>query len=106
MVSHGGTSPRRMEAKDLLDAIHYVYEVDSLPLDKEVHDARARIRYTLYHELYKRETRVAPPMDTVPSSTPADPTEIKYESKAYVPPTPVQADAPLPFGGVLDAPLG
>jgi hypothetical protein len=93
-----------MEACDLLDTIHHVMEIDSMPLEKEISDARKRIRYVIYHDMYGWKVRGDVP-EGVPRRHPPDPTEVRLESKAYIPPTEV-GEGPLPFGAALDAPLG
>jgi hypothetical protein len=100
----------------MLDILHYLFESDSIG-EKEEQDAKAKMRRTLYGQLYNRPyhwgeetggtefgTQDASGNSTVgsPSGSGGD----QMTHKPYIPPTPVNANAAKPYGTVLDAPLG
>jgi hypothetical protein len=102
----------------MLDIVHYCFESDSLG-EKEEQDAKAKLRGLVYNQLYDRpytwgqdnsggefgtQETASGEYTQVTSGDVGGPTQLQH--KPYVPPTPVNADAPLPFGNVLDAPLG
>jgi len=96
----------------MLDIIHYLFESDSLD-EEETQKAKLRMRRTVYKVLYLRnytwqddedEYREFGTQDV--NSNPMGGRNNELSHKGYVPPTPVNADSPLPFGHVLDAPLG
>lgn len=96
----------------MLDIIHYLFESDSLD-DEETSKAKLKMRRTLYKVLYMRrytwqegegEYRDFGTQEI--SANPSGGRSTELSHKPYVPPTPVHADSPLPYGNVLDAPLG
>lgn len=113
----------RLSMEDMLDVVHYVFETDSIG-EKEELDARRSMRSMLYRELYGRAytwgqtTTTADEWGTNVTtangrayvdkssspSVPAGPPVLEH--KPFIPPTPVNADAPLPFGNALDPPMG
>ena len=101
-----------MPAQDMLDVIHYYFETDSVG-EKEMQDAKLSMRRTLYGQLYDRpytwgnETGGEFGTQQVASGdTYGGGSAPQLTHKPYVPPTPVNAASPKPFGTVLDAPLG
>jgi hypothetical protein len=103
-----------MDAADMLDVIHYIYEEDINYVSQEqaqmVETRRVAIWNTMYNAPYKysvfRKTdEYQYDEDEVQDFTPFDPTQRK-DVKPYFPPTDFSADDSDPFGGVLDSPIG
>jgi hypothetical protein len=118
-----------MEATDMLDVIHYFFEDDLAVASAEQQEARSNTRSSVYRTLYGTTYKYAIkksgseggsytyaadgseiPTDgfygTDEDITPFDPNEnVKKATKPFVPATDMDADSPLPFGRVLDAPL-
>jgi len=105
-----------MEVSDMLDVIHVILEDDlTSNVNAEQVDAKTKVRQVFYREFYDSEYKFASSTRNYNSSsgnandfndwdiTPFDPN--KKPTKPYVPPTDFDADAPLPFGKVLDAPF-
>jgi len=98
-----------MPAQDMLDVIHYYFETDSVG-EKEMQDAKLSMRRTLYGQLYERtytwgnSSSADAEFGTQQVASGSSSSELTH--KPYVPPTPVNAASPKPFGTVLDAPLG
>jgi hypothetical protein len=101
-----------MDAADMLDVIHYIYEEDINYLSQEhaqmVESRRIAIWNTLYSSTY-RYTVFKKGDDYIDGEvadfTPFDPTQRK-NVKPYFPPTDFSGDDNDPFGGVLDSPIG
>ena len=96
----------------MLDIIHYLFESDSID-EKETQKAKLKMRRTIYKVLYMRtytwqdgedEYRDFGTQDVNANPMGGRSTELTH--KGYIPPTPVNADSPMPYGNVLDAPLG
>lgn len=108
----------------MLDVLHYFFEDDLAVSSAEQQDARSNTRSavykTLYGTKYKYEVKksgngssnYAADGSTIPSEgfygetediAPFDP--MNNVTKPYVPATEMDADSPMPFGKVLDAPL-
>jgi len=92
----------------MLDIVHYAFEIDALA-EKEVHEAKTKMRRMLYGQLYGRTYTWG---DATASGSEFGTQEVAsgggstLTHKPYVPPTPVNAASPKPFGNALDAPLG
>ena len=108
----------------MLDVIHYFFEEDLAVASAEQQDARSNTRSAVYKTLYGTKYKYgvnksgngsenyAADGSTIPTEgfygadddiAPFDPTN--NVTKPYVPATDMDADSPLPFGKVLDAPL-
>ncbi len=101
-----------MDAADMLDVIHYIYEEDIDYSSQEhaqmVENRRIAIWNTLYgssykYTVYKKSNEYGD--GEIEDFTPFDPTQ-RNNVKPYFPPTDISADDSDPFGGVLDAPIG
>jgi hypothetical protein len=105
-----------MEFSDMLDVVQYFMEEEMIRQSSGQVDVPGAVRNYLYKELYGESYAYYTPVggrtyeglddldDPLDGVTPFDP---KSEgTKAYVPPTKVDADAASPFGSILDAPLG
>jgi hypothetical protein len=106
-----------MEASDMLDVIHFILEDDlTSNVNAEQVDAKTKVRQVFYREFYGSSYKFASSNRNYNSSNgnasdfddwdidPFDPNSKPV--KPYVPPTDFDAAAPMPFGKVLDAPLG
>ena len=98
-----------MPAQDMLDVVHYYFETDTLT-DKEMSDAKVKMRQTIYSQLYERpytwgNVGVGADREFGTQEVSSSGGE-RLTHKPYVPPTPVNANSARPYGGVLDAPLG
>ena len=99
----------------MLDVLHYLFESDAIGQEEE-QDAKHRLRSILYTELYERtytwqggsrgsgQTASGQEFGTQEVGGGVGSRQLTH--KPYVPPTPVNAASPLPYGNVLDAPLG
>lgn len=103
-----------MPAQDMCDVVHYYFENDNLA-EKEMQDAKIKMRRVLYGQLYKRSyswgsddmgDREFGSQEVASGDVYAGGGEPRMTHKPYIPPTPVNADSAKPYGGVLDAPLG
>ena len=114
-----------MEASDMLDVIHCLFEEDTLFVSSEQVAYKDSFRQNLYKDLYKSTYKYVTPsnsnvdygLDTLEgpldvSDNPVEQETIRVFSprektaKPYTPPTQVKADDIKPFGSVLDAPIG
>jgi hypothetical protein len=114
-----------MEASDMVDVIHYLFEEDTVFFSTEQAAYKDSLRGNLYRDMYEREYKYVNKsssdgsygMDTL--DAPLNATEEPVEqdkirvfsprektAKPYSPPTQVKADDIKPFGSVLDAPIG
>ena len=104
---------------DLLDALHYMFEEDMVPVSGEQQEARENMRKNLYMQIYGSSAytwiagqggaraggnRVSDFTPTTADSSDETSTELTH--KPYEPPTPFDPDAAKPFGELLDEPLG
>ena len=112
-----------LEARDMLDVLHYFFEEDMFYSSAEQAEGRDRAREQIYRQFYGTEYAysVSKPSSTYQVNTknfddviteeeeeklkPFDPLQKKQPTKPYVPPTRVNANSPLPFGDVLDGPM-
>jgi hypothetical protein len=98
----------------MLDVLHYYFENDSLG-EKEEQEAKTKMRRSIYTQLYQRPytwgdetggrefgTQTVASGDIYQGGGSTS----QLEHKPYIPPTPVNAASPKPYGNVLDAPLG
>jgi hypothetical protein len=103
----------------MLDVIHYYFDDDLSSVYTAEHaEAKDESRTMLYRIVYGREYLFAArgkrrsaadfdfddPLDDVPLDF--DPLAPDRSTKAFTPPTPFNPDSRLPFGSVIDAPLG
>lgn len=102
----------------MLDVIHFYFEDDSRYRSQEEVQSVSHMRTSLYESMYKRNY----PYKVSTSGSAAGSTGRKYisdsdddlkpfdplfaETKPFVPPTDFNPDSAMPFGSVLDAPLG
>jgi len=97
----------------MLDIVHYYFENDCVG-EKEAQDAKIKMRRVLYTQLYERPytwgeedgSHEFGTQEVASGDSYAAGGGPKLTHKPYVPPTPVNAASPKPFGNVLDAPLG
>lgn len=112
----------------MVDVLHYYFEEDlnfaSVEQMESKSNTRSSVYRTLYGTTYKYEMKskqgsatsgsYAADGTVIPTDgfygdddiTPFDPTNnVVKETKPFVPATEMDADSPLPFGKVLDAPL-
>ena len=111
---NGGLRLEEQPIDDMLDMLHYLFESDSLT-DEDVDKAKRRMRQQIYKLLYLRDytwqdgaddTRYREFGTQDAGVDPTGGTAPKFEHKPYIPPTPMSDNPALPFGNVLDAPLG
>jgi hypothetical protein len=115
-----GVKLKELEMADMLDVVHFLFEEDLNFSSEEEAQAKSQIRSVLYRDLYKQTYKYGVKSksqsynysnDTYPSDgflgkdeTVPDP--IKPPTKPFVPTTDFNADSPLPFGQIVDPPLG
>jgi hypothetical protein len=117
-----GLNLAEMDASDMLDVLHYMFETDYTPPSEESARSKSAIRESIYPALYNTPYRYALPKDKTPKDgrfgVPDDidldvedeplPDPFSPKPKTVKPFTPASTfdpDAKLPFGGALDAPL-
>lgn len=100
----------------MLDVLHWMFEDDVTVVTSEMYEARSSVRVTLYNTLYKTPYKYASknsgqntahgvePLDFDDMPVPVDPS--KMPVKPYIPPTEMTDDERLPFGTLLDSPMG
>ena len=92
-----------MEASNMLDVVHFFFEEDyrysTMEQAKAVEGLRASLYETMYHTKYKYSSgnRTNGNNDFNLNSG---------ETKPYIPPTDFDPTSGLPFGQILEAPLG
>jgi len=109
-----------MEASDMVDVIHYMFESDFSNISSsEQMDAQSKMRSVLYKNLYGKDYKYGSPSsansyDLYPEDAPegdfddiepVDPMKMSQAVKPYVPPTDFNENLANPFGTILDAPL-
>ena len=112
-----------MDARDMLDVIHYFFEEDMFYSSAEQAEGRDRSRQQIYSQFYESEYPyvVAGPSNASGVNTrnfdakeevvedenvvPFDPLQKNKPTKPFMPATPVNAKSSQPFGSVLDGPL-
>jgi hypothetical protein len=102
-----------MPAQDMLDVLHYLFESDAIGTEEE-QDAKSKLRGILYTQLYERaytwstgsKNRDADGREFGTQEVHSSPVRPQLTHKPYIPPTPVDASSSMPYGNVLDAPLG
>ena len=103
----------------MLDVLHYFFEEDLYYSTAEQAEGRDRARERIYQDFYNKRYAYASSsgqgvsrnfdVDIAPEDEeiiPFDPMQKMQPTKPYVEPTPVNASSRLPFGNVLDAPMG
>jgi hypothetical protein len=115
---------------DLLDVLHTMFEDDQVVSTQEALEVKENVRTRLYTELYGRKAYTwvtaktdshsqmqtasgdsaytAGFMDERPQdmTDPSSPSPMKPVHYKYIPPTPMEATAPIPVKGLREAPLG
>jgi len=100
---------KRMEASDMIDVFHVLFEEDSIPRYEEHQQVKSRVRETLYSDLYGRPYKFAYKQASTeqealgfdPSMELPQNSEKPREIKPYIPPT-----NPEDLPAILDRPLG
>ena len=114
-----GVNLKEMEAIDMLDVLHYLFESDSVFQSQEEFDSKQKVREVLYplvyNEKYVYANQNSTPnydFDNVDFSE-EEQANINFSptksntTKPYMPPTDFNPDAPNPFGSALrETPLG
>lgn len=103
----------------MLDVLHYFFEEDLYYSSAEQAEGRDRARSHIYQDFYNKAYPYASSGGQGVSRSsnvemiaedeeivPFDPMQNTKPLKPYVPPTPVNASSPLPFGKALEGPLG
>jgi hypothetical protein len=110
-----GIKLEELEASDMLDVLHYLFEYDLSVASGEELDAKNKMRKTIYRELYNKDYSFGSSnsssdnnydygLDDLDGPVNAPATN---KTKPYFPPTPFNPDAADPFGGALrEKPLG
>jgi hypothetical protein len=107
-----------MEISNMLDVIHFYFEEDSRYRSAEEVQSVSAVRTSLYEGMYKRpypykvnsnssstgSTGRRYVSDSNDDLEPFDP--LFAETKPFVPATDFNPDSAMPFGSVLDAPIG
>jgi hypothetical protein len=115
-----GVRLKEMEASEMVDVVHFLFEDDLNVSSSELMEARSSVRTTIYESLYgeKYKYEYKPPKkenqangdpfgsDSFNDLAPFDPSEPPKPTKPYTPPTDFNEESSLPFGETLDAPMG
>jgi hypothetical protein len=113
-----GIDLKELDASDMIDIIHYLFEEDMKVASKEEMDAISEVRKVVYEEFYstsyflaKTSSKYSTPNasgnfseESFETITPFDP-NIKNASKKYIPPTQFDPESVKPFGDILDGPI-
>jgi hypothetical protein len=111
---YNGLKLQEMEASDMLDVVHFLFEDDMRFTTAEEVKAQSKFRtdfYALYGKTYNYAadnnsgTTYGGRAYVSDSDDEFAPTPVDVR-KPYVPPTKFNPEAAAPFGSVLDAPLG
>jgi hypothetical protein len=125
----GNVKLKKMEASDMMDVIHFIFEEDSHYTSEESAKSRSNVRVVLYRDMYltkykyeykdpsKKKSNSDYSYDFEPdpnlgmlsdeeSAKPFNPKEMQPEVIPYTPVTSFDPTADNPFGGVLDGPMG
>lgn len=107
-----------MDAPDMMDVLHYMFEDDIVITSKEEAESKDRVRSSIYDSFYLRRYKYASSgstsnsfdFDTDPGLMNQEEPELapfnpQVRSKGYVPPTSFDEDSAMPFGEILDAPM-
>lgn len=111
-----------MEASEMLDVIHFLFEEDTTFISGEQVAYRDAFRKNIYKQFYNSDYKYSVSSDSSTGldsldgpleleDTPIQEEKIKVFSprektaKPYIPPTQVSTDDIKPFGSVLDAPI-
>ncbi len=94
-----------MEASDMLDVLHYYFEEDTTYITQEHALYTDSRRKHLYRLFYDTEYKYGSASESSTKSYMSDSGE-EFTSKSYVPPTEFNPESGMPFGEILDAPLG
>jgi hypothetical protein len=105
-----------MESSEMLDVIHYLFEEDVRYASAEQAEAVSNLRtqlYLTYGKTYKYgQSSKSSNRNYIPQGAGED---FGFEDpmmsdtgqvKGYIPPTEFNPDSAMPFGSVLDSPLG
>lgn len=105
-----------MEASEMLDVIHVLFEEDyTTVVNAEQVEVKNRLRKVIYKEFYdksynytaKNEYELDGSIDSPVDYSDVKPFDPKAATrKPYIPPTQFNPEAPQPFGKNIDAPLG
>jgi hypothetical protein len=106
-----------MPAKDMLDVLHYFFEDDLNYSTAEQAEARDKTREAIYDELYSSSYKYSrnkssgtyepvaeDDADALEEKMP-EPFNPAVKPKGFIAATKFDAEAPMPFGNLLDAPL-
>jgi hypothetical protein len=112
---------KEMEASEMLDVVHFLFEEDNKYVSREEVLSLSAVRKNIYKDLYKTDYKyyIDPAdfdgkktsngrnyvADSDFVETPFDPMA-PAERKGFTPATELKEDEYLPFGPVLDAPIG
>lgn len=96
-----GLTLGEMEMSQMLDVIHFLFEEDARYSTAEEAQAVSEFRSTIYGVLYGTTYKYK-----VSSSSGGGAGRSGGGVKPYIPPTEFDPDTGMPFGDVLDAPLG
>ena len=114
----------KLDAVQLLDVVHYFFELDNQMSTAEEAEAKSSVRTAIYTNFYNQtykyqykssdrgynySTTTAggePVADGYVGTDTEDPLQDKGPTKPFVPSTEFDPDSPMPFGNTLDGPAG
>jgi hypothetical protein len=103
---------------DMIDVLHYFFEDDLYHSTHEQGEAREKVRFSMYRELYDTEYKYAifqdkgiktykdfDDLEVDETTRAADVSPFDAPIKPFVPPTRLDEGSEAPFGSIIDAPL-
>jgi len=98
-----------MEASNMLDVVHFFFEEDYRYSTAEQAKAVEGLRSSLYETMYRTKYKYSTNNSGNSSRSFNGSGDFNFDSsetKPYIPPTDFNPDSGLPFGEVLEAPIG
>jgi hypothetical protein len=108
-------------AEDLVDVIHYFFEIDNFYASSEEAESRGKVRSSIYRNFYNRSykygytssdnrynysTASGASNTNYAGTNVDDPLNERPPTKPFVPSTNFDPDSPVPFGSALGPPAG
>ena len=120
-----GVDLKNLSMSDMLDVMHYYFEIDHFMSSSEEAESRSNVRVAVYENLYNinykykyksnsstsrynygKTMASGQPIDDGFVGQDVDDKPDKGPTKPFVPATDFNPDSPTPFGGTLDPPVG
>ena len=115
---NNGVNLKELDAKDMIDVLHFYFEEDLMADSKEEIESKNRIRSLIYREMYFKAYKYGntSPGESYNYSTASDgfigdeddkiEDPLKPPTKPFTPTTDFNPESSNPFGRIVDPPLG